>query len=182
RKCLGAPDEKLRMAAARALARLTPRDSLRPLVGLLGAKSLDVRIEAGRLLRSLTGQTLGYAAYDPPEARARSRAAWQAWVRAHGRSARLFPAGVGLRHGRLLLCLFAPYKVGETDLSGRVLFAPPGSRTVCGCAGLADGRRVFADWDANALVELDAKGKVVWQAPAPGRPNSLECLDNGHLL
>src|SRR5690606_18256607 len=57
-------DDRVRMASARLLARAGERSSLATLVRLLDAKELEIRAEAGRTLKALTGQDFGFVAYD----------------------------------------------------------------------------------------------------------------------
>jgi outer membrane protein assembly factor BamB len=45
------------------------------------------------------------------------------------------------------------------------------------------GHRYFSDWERKAIIELDAYGQNVKEPiPLPGIPNSLNLLENGHLL
>ena len=55
------------------------------LVEALGHDDAAVRMFAIESLRRVTGETLGYRAYDPPEARSEAAARWRAWLNAQQR-------------------------------------------------------------------------------------------------
>jgi hypothetical protein len=177
-------DERVRLAAARALGAHAPREALGPLVELLEADALPVRADAAAGLAAMTGRPPDFAAYDPADRRKEAVARWRAWRKEHGETAKLTPLPRDLRPAptRLLLCLFSPNRVVELDLAGKEVFAAEGMAAACGCAGLADGRRFFADWGTRELVEMDRAGKVTARGKLPGTPNSLDRLPDGHTL
>jgi hypothetical protein len=179
-------DETVRLAAIRALAAHEPRECLGTLVELLDADSLAVRSHSDAILRAITGQFFSFAAYDPPEQRKEASGRWREWVKQNGQSAKLTPltAQVAPPASRMLLCLFEPFAVREIDLGGKTLFSTAeGLNSACGCQGLANGNRVFADWGVSALVELNHAGKVVSKVALGGTPNCLHsAADGSHLV
>src|SRR5262249_493762 len=130
------------------------------------------------------GETHGFVASDTPERRGDAVGRWQTWLKDSGKTAKLnpVPRDLGPKASRLLLCLFDPYRVEELDLSGKRIFANGSLNSACGCQGLENGHRVFADWGTREVVEMDAQGKVVWRKPVPGTPNCLHRLPNGNTL
>ena len=172
RKRLDDPEEEVRLAALRALTPHAPRDCLDGYVALLESKNPHIRGRSTWILVRLTGQRL------------ETVAEWKAWVRDNGKTAEmhlpLTEKAPG--RGRILLCILRPSSVKELDLAGKEVFTSGDLGACCGCQGLEDGRRVFADWDNRRVVELDAKGKVAWKRDLPDTPNCLQRLDDGRTL
>jgi hypothetical protein len=177
-------DALVRLAAVGALARQAPRESLGPLVDLLEAEEVSVRVDAAALLNAVTGKRLEYSAHDTPEGRKAGAARWRDWVKENGATAKLTPPPRDLRRApsRLLLCQFEPFRVRELNLDGKVLFESKAADSACGCDALPDGRRFLADWAGGAVIELDPAGKVTRRLPVGGNLNSLELQPDGNLL
>jgi hypothetical protein len=179
-------DETVRLAAVLALAAHEPRECLGPLVELLDADSLTVRSRSDAILRAITGEFFSFAAYDAPEQRKEAVGRWREWVKQKGQTAKLAP--LTSRElpsaSRMLLCLFEPFAVREVDLTGKTLFSVGEPlNSACGCQALANGNRVFADWGAQALVELNPAGKLVSKVALGGTPNCLHSsADGSHLV
>jgi hypothetical protein len=135
-------------------------------------------------LRAVTGQSFPFAAHEPKDRRQDGIDRWRTWVRDEGRTAKLNtpPRDAQPPASRVLVCLFNPFVVKEFDLSGKEVFTANQLNSACGCQGLPDGNRVFADWGASAVVELGPEGRVVWRKPVPGTPNCLDRLPDGTLL
>src|SRR5262249_37509173 len=155
-----------------------------PLIGLLASDNQQVRNDSALYLQALTGETHGFVAYDTAERRMEAVGRWQAWLKDNGKTAKLnaVPRELAPKATRLLLCLFEPYRVEELDLTGKRIFANGDLKSACGCQGLENGHRVFADWGAGEVVEMDAQGRVIWHKPVPGTPNCLHRLPNGNTL
>jgi HEAT repeat protein len=184
RKHLTDREEMVRLAAARVVALHEPRECLGALAGLLNAESLPVRADSVTLLRAITGQRFDYAAHDEPASRAGAVVRWKEWIEKNGKTAKLIlaPRKLDSRLGRTLLCLFDPYRVRELDTAGKTVFSTDALASACGCQGMANGHRVFADWGGKEVIELDAQGKVCWRKPVPGTPNCLHRLPNGNVV
>lgn len=179
------PDDQVRVAAAVALANLGRRESLTALAALLGSERLDVRVEAARSLRALTGQTIPFTAYDSAERRRKQQDAWRRWIETEGTAARLaYPLRrVAYEMGRTLVCNHGDSKLYEYDVSHKLVWEKAvGPQPWC-CLGLPNGHRLVALYNSQHVVEYDAAGKEVWTAGGlPGGPTSLERLDNGNTL
>ncbi len=183
RPFLKAREEQMRLGAVRALLPYEPRSCLEVAVELLQAESLEVRTDAGTLLRAVTGQRFGYAPYATRSIREAAVARWRSWVRAHGQSAKLRPLPAQEpRRSRILLCLLNPSVIKELDIHGKTIFTTQTNNTACGCQGLADGSRVFSDWNTHQVFLLNSHGQEQWRVGVPGTPNSLDHLANGHSL
>jgi len=184
RERLKDPEELVRLASARALVEHQPQETLEVLVLLLEANNVRVRMESDRILRGLTGQQFGYFASGEAAERKAAVESWRDWVRQNGKTAKL---RLPLREdepklGRILLCRFNPYGVQELDAGNKTVFTSDAIEGPCGCQGLANGHRVFADWYKRELVEMDAKGSVVWRKEVGGTPNCLHRLPDGNTL
>jgi len=184
RKLLDHADEHLRLAALGAIARTQPRECLAALVKLLESEDVDIRARAAMLLRKVTGQNKKFVAYNDQAKRDAAIKSWQEWIDTSSATARLVLASaeIKIRRGRLLLCLFSPFRVAELNQAGKEVFATQQIGAPCGAVGLPDGRRIFADWNAKAVVTLDPAGKVLSKHPVPGTPNCLSHLPNGNTL
>jgi hypothetical protein len=178
-------EDQVRLAAARALADRGRRESLAELEKLLGSPQLEVRVEADRTLRALTGQQFGFTAYEAEEQREAARRRWQAWIASDGPTAGLhFPLRtVAYELGRTLVCNYTESKVYEYDARGeKVWESTVGPQPWC-CQGLPNGHRLVGTYNDQQVTEYDERGKEVWKAGGlPGGPTSVSRLDNGHTL
>src|SRR5262249_35472617 len=176
-------DARVRLAAAGAVARHAPRESLGALVDLLEADEVAARGDAAALPNARPGQRLEYSPHGTPQGRKAGAARWRAWVKANGSTAKLTaPGDLRPAPSRLLLCQFEPFRVRELDLEGKVLVELKAADAACGCAALPDGRRFLADWGGGAVLELAPAGRVKRRLPVGGDLNSLERQPDGNLL
>jgi hypothetical protein len=178
-------NDRLAIAAAEGLAWTDPQKSLTTLVRLLKSPSFTIRHQSATLLQTITSQQFGYAPYANEDQRNQARERWQSWLTVETDTPReLIPLEQRTqRTGRILLCLFRPFTVAEIDESGNFVFRSDLTRAACGGeACLANGHRMFADWERKSILELDAYGQLVQEIKLSGIPNSLHLLDNGHLL
>ncbi|HUG18264.1 MAG TPA: PQQ-binding-like beta-propeller repeat protein [Planctomycetaceae bacterium] len=183
---LSLADDRLAIAAAEGIAFDYPEQSLATLSRLLESPSFCIRHQAASLLQTVTHKQFGYAPYANDPQRNEAAIRWQKWIESDASTVRdLTPLRTRpQRTGRILLCLFRPFTVMELDESGNEVFRSSITRAACG--GEADrvtGHRFFSDWERKAIIELDAYGQNVKEPiPLPGIPNSLNLLENGHLL
>ncbi len=177
-------EELVRLAAARALVEHQPQETLEALVLLLEAKNVRARLESDRMLRALTGQQFGFVASAEAAERKAAVEGWRTWVRENGKTAKLrLPLREDeARLGRVLLCRFNPFSAQELDARDKTVFTSQDVEAPCGCQGLPNGHRVFADWTTRELVEMDARGTVVWRKGVDGTPNCLHRLEDGNTL
>jgi HEAT repeat protein len=185
RRMLSDEDDQVRLTAAVALARLGRRESLAQLEKLLGSGRLQVRLEAARTLRSLTGQMIAFTAYESPDVRDKQRAAWRRWIEADGATAELqLPLRrVAYELGRTLVCNYTESKLYEYDARHKLIWEKSvGPQPWC-CQGLPDGHRLVASYNNKDVVEYDETGKEVWSAKdLPGGPTGVQRLENGNTL
>ncbi|MFP4052565.1 MAG: hypothetical protein ACLFV7_01730 [Phycisphaerae bacterium] len=77
------PDE--RIAGIHRAAQHKRKDLLPLLVERLSDSETEVRLFAEQALQSITGVTLGYHHYDPPQQRRAAIKRWRRWLRVHGK-------------------------------------------------------------------------------------------------
>lgn len=161
-------DERVRLEVARSLADVGERRSLAALVALLSAEATNVRSEAGVTLRGLTGQELGYAAYDSAEGRAAAIKKWSDWVAGPGKDAALkFPvprhfSARGDLGGHTLVSTGSRNQIIEFDASGKEVwsFQLGGAWSA---EKLISGNVLIASYAENRVVEVEtASKKIVW--------------------
>jgi hypothetical protein len=184
RRMLEHKTEDIRLAAARALADQGDRTSLGPLVKLLGAASLEVRIDAVKTLRQACDTRQNYAAYEEAPARKEAMGRWATWVEGEGRTAHLhFPLKrVRFELGRTLITITGQNKVIELDASGRQVWEKKGLKGPLVSTGLTNGHRLISCY-GRYLVEYDASGKEVWRKDGlPKFPFNARRLDSGNTL
>jgi len=180
-------DDRVRLAAAEALARQGDRSCLATLGVLLEADDIDVRVRSVMLLRAATGLRFDYLPYDDPPRRAATAASWRQWIAGEGAHVELrTPLEIARPFlGRTLVCVLSNNKgeLIEYDRQGRETFRSPQLQLPWGCEGLADGNRLVAIYNAQAVIEYDVTGREVWRCDnLPGHPMSVRRLDNGHTL
>lgn len=178
-------DPGMRLAAAFSLADFGERRCLAVLLDLLEADDAGHRHQSAWILRSLTGQRFSYSAGGEEEARKASVIAWRNWHREHGATARLlFP--IPRRHeevGQTLVCVWASNEFREVSAEKENLFTVSGFKYVWGCHAAEDGRRLVVDAVRKIVCEYDGTGRETWRRiNLPGRPTSVEGLDNGNVL
>ena len=74
-------DPSVRIAAAVRAAELKDEKAVPHLVERLSDGEDDVRFFAYIALRKITGQTMGYRYYDPPQPRAEAIRRWREWMK-----------------------------------------------------------------------------------------------------
>jgi hypothetical protein len=161
-------DERVRLEVARSLADVGERRSLAALVALLSAEATNVRSEAGATLRGLTGQELGYAAYDSADARAAAIKKWSDWVAGPGKEAPLkFPvprhfSARGDLGGHTLVSTGSRNQIIEFDASGKEVWSFPFGGA-WSAEKLISGNVLIASYAENRVVEVEpATKKIVW--------------------
>ncbi len=179
-------EDKVKVAAARALANLGDRRSLAALLRLLSADDVNVRVTATVTLQALTGKHFGYAAYDTPENRERGIARWKAWVEEEGRTAKLTyplkPFGAGANshlNGNTLLAFGFTVRVAEYDPSEREVWSydVPGAWSA---EKMSSGNVLIASHN-NKVIQVDPAKKIVWEY-ACSTPRKARALTNGNIL
>src|SRR5205823_10651615 len=89
-RLLNADDDRVRLAAARALANLGERDKvLQSLVHLLESKNARVRAKSHQSLEALTGQRIAFISEGQVTERAAAVRLWQQWIESSGGTAEL---------------------------------------------------------------------------------------------
>lgn len=174
----------VRFAAARALANHGDRASLHALVKLLDAKDLEMRVRASETLSSLTGHHVGYIPYEESPRRKEWIAAWNDWLEAEGRNAKLdFPLPeLRMLLGRTVVCYYGKSRLAEVDAQGKEIWSVPAT-SPRGCHGLRNGHRLVASYSGRYVAEYDAKGKEVWRKNGlPSSPYSVRRLNDGNTL
>ena len=176
--------DEVKMAAARSLANMGERKSLRALLGLLKSDDLQVRVAASVALRQLTGQHFSFAAYDSAERRTAGHAEWAEWIEKEGEEAELhFPLkkwGGGYLARNMRLAYGHNHKVVELTPDGKEVWSYTG-KSVWGAEKLANGNVLVAELQGNRVVEVDPQGKIVWEY-AVNNPLNVKPLDNGNIL
>lgn len=186
------PDDRVRMAAARLLAQHGHRDSLGLLIALLDAKEIEIRSEAGRTLKAITGQDFGFVPFDDADARTAAREKWKSWHAADGQSAKLLLPlkEIPVELGRILLCSYSSSKVYEFDADARDATKPRWEIQMgmqpWAVQGLPDGRRLVAYYGGRKIVEFGPENnasKPVWESELlPGGPMGMHRLENGNTV
>ncbi len=177
---------RVALEVARSLADVGDRRSLAALVGLLNADDNLIRTDAVVTLRGLTGQFMGYAAYDDADKRYEAIKKWNTWVTAAGPDAELkFPVArhTGARGdlgGHTLVATGTKGAVREFDAGGKEVWTYPiGSWSV---EKLRSGNVLIGSYNANKVVEVEpGTGKVVWEYPDINAMTA-KPLANGNVL
>lgn len=185
-KLLAGGDDRVRLAAARALANLEERNGvLETLVLLLDSPSAKVRSRSYQTLMALSGEQIAFL----PDAKAADRAAgaraWKDWAESRGAAAKwklpLSDQSVPL--GRFVFVSASPAAVTEMDLEHKQRWQSRLPGPAWGCQGLPNGHRLVALYTSSTVIEYDADGKEVWRKDRlPGPPFSVQRLDSGSTL
>ena len=181
RALLDDPQERVRLAAARAITDRGDRAGLETLGALLSSKDAAIRQEAVTTLRQATGKHFGFSPFEEGA----STKAWTDWIRDEGAAAALtFPLPDRTAElGRTLICIYGEGKVVELDRSGKEIFEATGLNQPWGCTGLPNGHRLVAAYSNQKVTEYDDTGKEIWSKDGlPGGPMSVQRLENGHTL
>jgi HEAT repeat protein len=179
-------EDKVKVAAARALANLGDRRSLAVLLRLLSSDNVTVRVTAAITLQALTGKEFAYAAYDTPNKREAAIAKWTTWVNEDGRTAKLNfplkPLGIGASYlnGNTLLAYGYTNRVVEYDPSEREVwnYEIPGAWSA---EKLPNGDVLIASNQGNRVVQVDRDKKVVWEFSC-SNPLAAKALPGGNIL
>lgn len=178
-------ESSLRLAAAEALADQGQRECLPVLIDLLESPVALQRHRSVIVLRAVTGQRFGFSPTAEEKSRAQAVAAWRNWQKEHGETARLiFPLPrKPIEQGRTLVCVWGSRLFMEVLENKGEVFSVAGFKCVWGCHGTPEGRRFVADAEQQAVFEYDSKGREIWsRTDLPGRPTSVEGLENGNVL
>ncbi len=184
---LGDSQDRIKLAAARAVADFGDRKCLSPLLRLLSSAEINVRTSAAVALRGLSGKYFGFAAYDTQEKRSAAAAKWKTWIANEGQTAKLsFPLKLFGAHshlgGNTLLAFGYVNKVVEYDPSGKEVWSY--NKNIAGAWSaekMANGNVLIAAHSQNRVVEVDPQGNVVWEYVAQGVLNA-KPLANGNKL
>jgi hypothetical protein len=173
------------LAAAEALADQGQREGLPVLIDLLESPNAAQRHRSVSVLRAVTGQRFGFSPMSAEKPRALAVAAWRNWYQEHGQAAQLiypFPRQP-IEQGRTLVCVWGSRQFKEVLENKAEVFNVAGFKYVWGCHATPDGRRLVADAEQQAVFEYDSTGKEIWsRINLPGRPTSVEGLENGNVL
>ena len=180
-------NSSVRLAAATALARHTPRTSLATCVQLLNADQAWIRHDAACVLREITGQRFGYWAYADPPRRKHAIQKWSDWLATSSPTSELRPLPVSWRFrkwlGQRLICRWEANTLEEFDQHQRSDLAVTGFNYPWGCWGTPQGHRLVVDTELRKVIELDSTGTVIWKREQlPGYPTSVQRLKNGNTL
>ena len=185
RDLLGNEVERVRLAAAWALADRDDRTGLATFGALLDAKDVRVRTRAARALRHISGKTFGYSPHADAPQRAGTVAAWRAWLAAHQETVSwerpVAPGPTPL--GRTLISIFRKNRVIEVDAQGHILWETLSVKNPWFVQGLPNGHRLVVAYGSKSVVEFDAEGKEIWRRDnLPGFVASIQRLANGNTL
>jgi outer membrane protein assembly factor BamB len=186
KQLVGKGDDRVRLAAVRALANLGEKENvLETFASLLESENPRVRARSHQSLRALTSQTINFSPEGKAEDRAAAVKSWKDWIATNGATAKLtlplteknVPLGrtlfVAQQHSKLIE--FGP------DNKPRWEVQLPGP--AWGCQGLPNGHRLVAVYSQSVVIEYDDEGKEVWRKDRlPGPPYSVQRLENGNTL
>ena len=183
-KLVESPDDRLKLAAARALTNIGERSTLPVFLKLLESESPRVRVRAHQSLRSLSGQQIAFASEGKPEERTKAVAAWKAWIDKEGQTAKLtLPLSESdVPLGRTLIVSHVHSVVIELDANHKERWRVQVNNP-WGCQGLPNGNRLIGAYQQQAVIEYNEDGKQVWKKDGlPGPPYSVQRLANGNTL
>ena len=177
--------ESVVLVAARAVANRGDRNSLDPLVRLLAAEELSVRLDAVRTLGASTGQKFKFSAYAKPEVRSEAVQRWKAWLAGPGKTAELiFPlksldSEGSYLNGNMLLAFGYKNKVVEFDPAGKEVWSFT-AKGIWSAEKMRNGNVLVAAYGESRLLEVNPQKKIVWE-------HSVNCLNakplaNGNFL
>ncbi len=178
--------DRIKLAAARAVADFGDRKCLSPLLRLLSSEEINVRSSAAGALRGLSGKHFGFAAYDTPKKHSAAATKWKTWIANEGQTAKLsFPLKLFGAHshlgGNTLLAFGYANKVVEYDPSGKEVWSY--NKNLGGAWSaekMANGNVLIAAHSQSRVVEVDPQGNVVWEYSAQGL--NAKPLANGNVL
>lgn len=185
-RLLTSSDDRVRLAAVRALANLEERqDVLETLVRLLESPSAKIRAQSYQSLARLTGQKIAFLPEGKSDDRAAGVRAWRQWAESHGATVTwtlpLTDQIVPL--GRILFVSSSQATVTEIDGEHKQRWQAKIPGPAWGCQGLPNGNRLVAVYAASMVIEYDDQGKEVWRKDRlPGPPFSVQRLDSGNTL
>jgi hypothetical protein len=166
RELLDDDDDRVALEAARGIGNRGDRAALPALVRLLDSDDPQVRGRSAAMLQSVSGESLGYAAYFDRERRAEAVARWRTWLSENGESVPLnFPVAKshdarGALRGNTLIATGSARRVFELAPSGREVWSYPIDSW--SAEKLQNGNVLIASYSQNKVLEVDAQGEVVW--------------------
>jgi hypothetical protein len=185
-------NDHVRMSAARILSRLGRREVLDVLVSLLDAPEIELRGEAGRTLKIITGQDFSYVAYDREELRNAARDKWRAWLAASGQTAKLtaLVKDAPFELNRLLICSYGTSTIYEFDADAKDASSPRWQIQVgqqpWGVQGLPSGNRLVVHYTERRILEFGPEATAkepIWKSDQlPGGPMGAQRLENGNTV
>jgi outer membrane protein assembly factor BamB len=178
-------DDRLRLAAARALANTGDRAVLQTFVALLDSELPRIRSRSHQSLRALSGKMIDFASEASPAERAKAVAAWKQWVSTEGLTAQLkLPLSEqNILLGRTLYVSQSQSILVELDAEKKQRWQTRLPGPAYGCQGLPNGHRLVAIYAQSMVIEYDADGKECWRKDGlPGPPYSVQRLDDGSTL
>jgi outer membrane protein assembly factor BamB len=184
RGLLAASDDRVQLAAARALAnRGEAGDVLETLVRLLDSRLVSVRSQSHRTLEALTGHRIPFASGGAVADRALAASAWRDWIKTHGATAK-FKIPLRDREAKLdRLLVVSPGLVVELDSDRKERWRMQLPGAAWGGQSLPNGHRLIAINAHSMIIEYDDTGKEVWRKDRlPGPPSSVQRLDSGATL
>lgn len=179
-------DDKVSLAAARALADAGDRGSLECLLRLLDSADSKVRTESVSILRALTGENFQYVPHEAQEQRRLAAARWKQWVATNGASAKLhYPlpqssSARGALNGNTLVSTGSKGKVMEIDPRGNTVWTF--NLAANSAEKLPGGNILAASYSAKKVVEADRAGNVVWELSGPSAMNAKPLLNGNFLI
>lgn len=168
---------RVRLAAARRLARLGDRRCLWVLVDLAGDGKGPVGAGAVGLLRELTREEVSV------EAGETVGEAWGGWLAAVGEEAVIWTVvPESMVRERLLVALWDEDVFVELDMSGKEVWRTKGDSATA-VWGMPSGHRLVAAHSLTENVEeYDEWGRLVWTYPTVKQPIWVQRLPDGNTL
>lgn len=183
---VSARDDRVRLAAVRALANLGVRDNvLETLVALLHSENSRVRSRSYQTLRALTGLSLEFSPEGKPEDRTTQIVAWKEWLETSSSTAKLtLPLSEqNVPLGRTLFVSQGQAKLIELGPDNKPRWEKQLPGPAWGCQGLPNGHRLVAVYSQSLIIEFDDDGNEVWRKDRlPGPPYGVQRLENGNTL
>ena len=183
-KALQDPSPGMQLEGAARLAEQGNDAGIRRLVQLLDHASVNVRGQAARTLRLLTGQAFAYACHALEPQRETARARWQTWcnnqsgqysIKASLSEQYLYP--------RILACNVNDDHVEEIDLTGNVIQQINRYEHPWAVHLLPNGHKLIS-WrnEGQYLTEHDLAGRVIWRSEKiTAQARSIQILPNGNI-
>lgn len=187
-RLLADPDARVRLEAARALARAGERTAVPVLIALLDRGPINLGWQAEETLSRLAGEdgpsvALGSGAMAD---RRKSRDAWEGWWRINQARADLTRLqGDEPTLGLTLVCEYdgnGGGRVWEFGKDAKPRWQVTGLQGPNDAQLLPGGRVLIAERNASRVTERDRNGNILWQQPASGSPIACQRLPNGNTL